>query len=91
MHQLAHHGADDQFLCLASSTEPLAEALAPGRPVHGHHGGHVQGFAQEAVADLRHAWLATYAGARLVLARVESRKRHGLLGAVEAFRIGVVG
>ena len=52
MHQLAHHGADDQFLCLASSTQPLAEALAPGCPVHGHHGWHVQGFAQEAVADL---------------------------------------
>src|SRR5574337_1101682 len=67
------------------------EELAPVGPVEGHHGWHVEGLAQEGMADLGHARLGSDAAARLMLSRVEAGKGHRLAGIVEARQMSIKG
>src|ERR1700684_3871406 len=72
MKDLAHHGANDEHVRLASGKQALSEFLSPERLVKRRDGRHVQGLADEGMADFGQAWLAAHAAARLVLARVQS-------------------
>jgi hypothetical protein len=55
MDELAHHGADDDFGRLAVSHQTLTKAFAPVGFVEGDESGHVEGAAQEGMADLGQA------------------------------------
>jgi hypothetical protein len=74
MNQLAHHGADNQLGRFAIRREAFAEALAPIRFVKGDHRRHVEGAAQEGMADLGQARFAPHAAAGLVVLRIEGRR-----------------
>src|SRR5574338_437742 len=91
MEELAHHGADDEHRRLAVGGQAQTEELAPVGPVEGHHGWHVEGLAQEGMADLGHARLGSDAAARLMLSRVEAGKGHRLADVVEARQMSIEG
>ncbi len=86
--ELAHHGADDELGWLALGGEALAEAPPPFGLVERDHGGHVEGAAQEGVADLGEARLAPDAAAGFVVLRVDPGEGRQLSGVAEPVRLG---
>ncbi|CAK8712782.1 hypothetical protein LDFHOB_01920 [Candidatus Electronema aureum] len=72
MHELAHHGADDDHRWFSVCGEACFERLAPACPADRDHRGHVEGFSEKGMAHLRDSGLSADAAAGFVLVRIKT-------------------
>ena len=91
MNELSHHGADDEHGGFACSGQTQTEALPPGRFIQCSHSRHIEGFAQEGMADFGESLFAVDATAGLMLTRIEAGEGRGLPGVAKSLGVRIVG
>ncbi len=85
MHQLAHHGPDDDHRRFTAGGEAGFEGLAPVCSCDCDHRWYVKSLSEEGIAHLGNSRLSADAAAGFMLTRIEARVSRRLLGAAEAF------
>ena len=93
LEEFAHEGSDDdhgRFACLVQPGGESGQGVLALRAKQDK-GGHVEGFAQAAVALLAHAAAAPHAGAGFAQGGGESGPGGGIAHALEAFQRGQLG